>query len=628
LPLLGFALDHFGVPYVVSGRDLYGTPEVRDVFAALRLSQAPRDRHALAVLSRSPLGGLSDQALLELSDPKRGLLPIDEWEPERLSRPDDVALARLLTARLAEYLQIAPRISPRDAIHDLVTRFELASVLSQLPRGAVRLANVGRLQEIAATHGGNLAAFVRFVTRQIAIETDETEAAVFSADDDAVRLLTIHGSKGLAFPTVILADAEAVEKPQHAPVGLLRRAQNRPLLVVRHAGEDGPIVTDAQTELSTDAAARAHAERQRLSYVALTRAQHELVLALPARASGGSLAKTVLDLHGAGAFSAIAGFRELAVSQLLAAPKLQLQSSAAGLEPPSPPSEPASSAVVLGVTALSDFRICPRRFSLIELQGLPEPRRGSASQEQSDADPRLAGIAAHHVLEIWPLERWGEPPDPTELAAALEQGGLPAASEVGQKTLEGLSRFLRGPYAGRVRREAVRVERELSLTVTLSGPNQAQKTAKASARRNPNQLELFAPAPPPPSHARDPGPVPALVVKATLDLFVELRDGSLHVIDYKRARSGANVARYEPQLSLYRSVIERAFGKAPRVGLLNLLGDADEPAWLSPESFDPSALARAFLSARAHDAWPAVPEPRCRAVHCGFVTSCHFSASG
>ena len=67
LPVLGFALDHFGVPYVVSGRDLYGTPEVRDVFAALRLSQQPRDRQALAVIARSPLGGLSDQALLELS---------------------------------------------------------------------------------------------------------------------------------------------------------------------------------------------------------------------------------------------------------------------------------------------------------------------------------------------------------------------------------------------------------------------------------------------------------------------------------------------------------------------------------------------------------------------------------
>ncbi len=633
LPLLGFALDHFGVPYVVSGRDLYGTPEVRDVFAALRLSQAPRDRHALAVIARSPLGGLSDQALLELSDPKRGLLPVGDWEPTRLSRPDDVTLATLLKQRLLAFLQIAPRVSPRDAIFDVAERFELTSLLSLLPRGAVRLANVGRLQEIAATHGGNLAAFVRFITRQIALETDETEAAVFSADDDAVRLLTIHGSKGLAFPTVILADAEAVERPQSAPVGILRRAQNRPLLVVRHAGEDGPIITDTQTELSEDATARAHAERQRLSYVALTRAQHELVLALPARAGGGSLAKTVLDLHTEGAFAGIAGLRELAVSELLAAAKLQLASSAPGEDPP-PARAAQSTAVVLGVTALSDFQLCPRRFSLVQLHGLSEPQRGAAAGQAAvdpEADLRLAGIAAHHVLEVWPLERWGETPDSAELAAALEHGGLGPASKVGQQTLLGLARFLGGAYAARVRRDAVRVEREVALTVTLHGSTELARPAERLLKANPAQLNLFAqpalpvPAVAPPAATKS----PALVIKATLDLLVEFADGSLHVIDYKRTRGGrGDHARYGPQLALYRSVVERQFGKVPEVGLLHLLGDADEPEWLRPNAAEPAAIARAFLAARAQDEWPRVAEPTCRAVHCGFVASCHFSASG
>jgi ATP-dependent helicase/nuclease subunit A len=633
LPLLGFALDHFGVPYVVSGRDLYGTSEVRDVFAALRLSQAPRDRHALAVIARSPLGGLSDQALVELSDAQRGLLPVGEWPLERLSRPDDAALAALLQQRLKAFLQIAPRVSPRDAIFDVVERFELTAVLSRLPRGAVRLANVGRLQEIAATHGGNLAAFVRFVNRQIALETDETEAAVFSAEDDAVRLLTIHGSKGLAFPTVILADAEAVERPQLAPVGILRRAQNRPLLVVRHAGEDGPIITETQNELSEDATARAHAERQRLSYVALTRAQHELVLALPARASGGSLARTVLDLHAEGAFAVLGGgLSQLAVSELLAAPKLQLESHAPTEDPPPAPAQPQSTAVVLGVTALSDFQICPRRFSLVQLQGLSEPRRSplpatAAPAPVPEADPRVAGIAAHHVLELWPLDRWGEPPDPAFLAAALEQGGLAASSEIGRKTLAGLARFLSGRYAARVKREAVRVERELEITATLHGSTPATPAQKRTAKANPAQLELFAAVPSSSQVTTPDGP--ALVIKATLDLLVELEDGSLHVIDYKRTRGGGvDHARYSPQLSLYRSVVERAFGRAPQVGLLHLLGDADEPEWLSPAAADPAAIARAFLRARAHDDWPRVGAPTCRSVHCGFIASCHSDARG
>jgi ATP-dependent helicase/nuclease subunit A len=624
LPLLGFALDHFGVPYVVSGRDLYGTPEVRDVFAALRLSQMPRDRHALAVVARSPLGGLSDQALLELSDPKRGLLPIGDWAPERLTRPEDVTLAVLLKERLGEFLRLAPRLSPRDAICDVVERFELATVLHDLPRGAVRLANIGRLQEIAATHGGNLAAFVRFVLRQMALETDETEAAVFSADDDAVKLLTIHGSKGLAFPTVILGDAEAVERAATGPIGLLRRAAGKPLLVLRHSGDDGPIVTDAQNELTQDGSARAFAERQRLSYVALTRAQHELVLALPARANAGSLARTVLDLHTEGAFADIAGFQQLATSQLLAAPKLAREQQAPGSEPPRLP-EPNATGVVLGVTALSDFQLCPRRFSLLQLHALAEPRRGGGTAKpEPDADPRLAGIAAHHVLEVWPLERWGDAPDPDALAATLAEGGVSPQTAIGKKTLAGLARFLGGPYAAQVRRDAVRVERELSLTVALHGDRAAASPPKRMARRNPAQLELFAlPAAQSPGASESAGP--ALVVKATLDLLVELKDGSLHVVDYKRT-AGGDDARYAPQLSLYRSVVERQFGKTPRVGLLHLLGDADEPEWLSPAAADPAAIARAFLAARAHDRWPSVTEPTCRALHCGFIGSCHSSS--
>jgi ATP-dependent helicase/nuclease subunit A len=469
---------------------------------------------------------------------------------------------------------------------------------------------------------------VRFITRQIALETDETEAAVFSADDDAVRLLTIHGSKGLAFPTVILADAEAVERPQFAPVGILRRATSRPLLVVRHAGEDGPIVTDTQNELSEDATARAHAERQRLSYVALTRAEHELVLALPARAGAGSLAKTVLELHGEGAFDEIGGLRELAVSELLVADKLTPPTSAPGVEPPAQPSEAQSTAVVLGVTALSDFQICPRRFSLVQLQGLSEPRRGGQASAPAGEDPRLAGIAAHHVLELWPLERWGEPPDPASLAQALEQAGLRASSEVGQKTLAGISRFLGGSYAARVKREAVRVEREVALTVTLYGAKASLSAEKRPTKHNPAQLELFAAAALAPVFVPDTQKT-ALVVKATLDLLVELKDGSLHVIDYKRTRGGGgDHARYGPQLSLYRSVVERHFGKTPKVGLLHLLGDAEEPEWLAPAAAEPAAIASAFLAARAQDRWASVGEARCRSVHCGFIDSCHFSASG
>jgi hypothetical protein len=117
-------------------------------------------------------------------------------------------------------------------------------------------------------------------------------------------------------------------------------------------------------------------------------------------------------------------------------------------------------------------------------------------------------------------------------------------------------------------------------------------------------------------------------VKATLDLLVEMRDGSIHVIDYKRSRGGgADQERYAAQLALYRSVVRERFGKEARVGLLHLLGAAEEPEWLSPAELEPGALASTFLAARANDEWPSVAEPRCRSVHCGFISACHFGAS-
>ncbi|HET7545593.1 MAG TPA: UvrD-helicase domain-containing protein, partial [Polyangiaceae bacterium] len=193
LPLLELALDRLNVPFVVAGRALYATPEVRDLFAALRLQIDPGDRHALAVVARGPFGGLSDRALAELCTPRRGLDPVRDWSPSRLSDEREREALSTLQERLLEIAQIAPRLSPRDALALIADRFQLEALYSLLPRGRTRFGNVERLLEIAARQGGNLQSFVRWLQRQISNETDEAEAAVFSDEDDAVRLLTIHG---------------------------------------------------------------------------------------------------------------------------------------------------------------------------------------------------------------------------------------------------------------------------------------------------------------------------------------------------------------------------------------------------------------------------------------------------
>lgn len=613
LPLLELALDRAGVPFVVAGRALYATSEVRDLGALLRLVLDPYDRRSLATVLRSPLGGLSDRALAELSRPGRGLLPRSAWHEAELSSEDDRQRLGELSARLADLAEIGPRLSPRDVLAFAVDRFELEAVLSALPRGAARFGNVGRLLEIAARHGGGLAAFVRWLDRQMLLEVDESEAATFSEDDDAVRLLTIHASKGLSFPVTIVVDLASVEVPPRAAFALHRVDDDRPTLVIRHRGADGAVPTPSLARYSEEARLRAEAERQRLFYVALTRAEEELVLALPAlENTPRGLCATLLRLRDSGALDDCENLRTLDSAELI---DVRAEGDAA-LEPEAPvpprPEHATFQTAAIGVTALSDFALCARRFQLLHVFGVDE-LDATFSEEApaevapaTDGDARRFGSAAHRVLEHYPLERWGDPLSEDECVAALVAEGLSAEHPDTLATARGLSRFLSGEYAASVRSGASRVHRELELSlVTTHG--------EAPKRR---QLDLFAPRPAPstPRHS---------VLRATLDLVVERRDGSIDIVDYKRSRGGTS-ERYALQLYAYRRAVEQHFGaRALRTGLVALLAERVEPEWLTVRPLDLTKLVEELAERRYEGEFPGVPRPQCELGRCGFIAACH-----
>jgi len=629
LPLLELALDRLNIPFVVAGRALYATPEVRDLFAALRLQIDPGDRHALAIVARGPLGGLSDRALAELCTPRRGLDAARDWHVSRLSDPLEHAAMNTLRERLLELGQVAPRLSPRDALATIADRFQLEALYSLLPRGRTRFGNVERLMEIAARQGGNLQSFVRWLERQIDNETDEAEAAVFSDEDDAIRLLTIHGSKGLAFPTTIVLDTGAWERPNSAPIGLLR-GEHETSLVIRHVTDAGSLATPLSRRASEDSLARARAERQRLSYVALTRARSHLAIVLPAgKLRADSLAASVVAAGGR--LDEISGVTRVAAHTLFAeAPFSTTPTDSPPLAPPARPPRPRVTLATIGVTALSDFAICARRFELAHLFSIAEPRAGARVAAPSREDPRALGSAAHRVLEEFPSERWGSPVEPDEILQALAREGLDEDAESSAGTARGIAQFLAGAYARSVQRDGSRIRRELALGIPFRSvpaqPAASSPPTRARGRRvAPGQLELFALRPR--SDAPDPELLTATVVlKATLDLVIERPDGSIDVIDYKRSRGG-DEDRYSFQLAAYREAARRHYGleRAERIrtGLVHLLGDNNEPAWQTPPVFDFFELGTRLIEARFHDAWPAVAEAACREAQCGFVSACH-----
>ncbi|AUX22023.1 exodeoxyribonuclease V subunit beta [Sorangium cellulosum] len=716
LPLVELALARLEVPYVVAGRALFDAAEIRDVAALLRLLLDPRDRLALAAVLRGPVVALSDTALAILAPPGRGLtVPLlGRWPSAAAAHggraPDGVepgdapplpALARLsaadrerleaFRARFSGVRRAALRATPGEAIRAAVSAFDLDRVLAALPRAQARLGNVDRLISIARRRGGSLASFVRWLERRIRDDADEPEAAVFSPEDDAVRLTTIHASKGLDFTAVVLLDLNAEPRAAQPGLSYVPAAGDRPAaLLVRHYARRGdrparagslydaeasalgpslPISTPALQAARAEVRARERAERQRLTYVAITRARRELVLVgTAARPRSGSAWLTLkgaadaaprpapdgaadaaprpapdgaadaaprpapdgaadADVPLAATIGATLDARALLAEARPPAPGTDAYARAAPLPRAAPSPSPARAEIVrIAAASLSTFQGCARRFRLRHLLGIGEPAGegqlglfdvegppelpGEERVELEDgADPRPPGRAAHRVLQRWPRARWGEPTDAADVLARLAFEGLSSRSPDALRTAEGIARFLSGPYARRVRDQEATLVREEALVLDVEPP-----APRAGQRRG-----------------------AALALSLAIDCAVLHPGGSVDVIEYKRARPRADLAPYELRLRAAALALRRRHPDRPvRAGVL-FLGAAEEPAWLTASGpggaiaddeharfeLELARLAERLAEATGEGRFDGAPSDACRRLRCGFVRACH-----
>jgi ATP-dependent helicase/nuclease subunit A len=644
IPLVEIALSRLDVPYVVAGRALYDAPEVRDVAALLRLLLDPRDRLALATVLRGPMAALSDTALADLSPPGKGLtVPLlGRWptrptdpsapaveivDPSRLA-PDERTRLEAFRTRFAEIRRAALRLPPGEAIRATIAAFDLDRVLAALPRAEARIGNLDRLVTIARRRGGTLAAFVRWLERRIRDEADEAEAAVFSPEDDAVRLTTIHASKGLDFPVVVLVDLNAEPRADHGALGFVTTdPASPPTLVVRHYAPRGEGRALASLHTATlkaaqaDARAREQAERRRLTYVATTRARHTLALigsaSQPRPGSAlRSLAAGLTEGDLADAIAATMPAAELLATALPSPPRAPSPATTEARAHTRPQKSPTRE-VAVEASALALFRECPRRFRLRHLAGIEEPEGGGqldlfAAAEPPEpivdlpppiADdpaeaPRPLHRAAHRVLARWPIGGWGRPTDPRIVAARLAAEGLPAGDAETARLAAALARFLDGPYARAAASAAIRTAAAFTATVPLG--------ARPAGR---------------------------LLLGGTVDLRVDHPDGTVDLIEVHARRPRGDLAAHAFTLRAAALAALRARPDARvRAGVL-ALGGGPEPIFLRGGALDPEEMARfekdlatiaqRYAEARYEDRWDGVPATACRRLGCGFVAACH-----
>ncbi|WP_374364649.1 UvrD-helicase domain-containing protein [Piscinibacter sp.] len=276
LRLLAQALQRRHVPCVaVDDATLIEAPEAQDLVAVLDALVSPQHRLSLARALRSPLFDAADADLLALS---RRAGAAGDWWGALMNWPgegDALARARRL---LAAWQEAARHLPPHDLLDRIVAEGELRECLAaRVPAAqrAVALATVDAvLAQSLALDGGRYAtpyAFVRALRRRtITVPAPDLGGAV--------RLLTVHGAKGLEADVVFVMDADP--EPNRTETATLlvdwpvRLSAPRRCAFLYNENQAPAELADAMAEEQRE---RAREELNGL-YVAMTRARHTLVL--------------------------------------------------------------------------------------------------------------------------------------------------------------------------------------------------------------------------------------------------------------------------------------------------------------------------------------------------------------
>ena len=278
------ALEKRGVPHVLVGGHAFHTrPEVLALRNALTAIEWPDDELSIYATLRGPLFGVTDDMLLVHRRFAR-LAPLEAvaragGAPDAPPLPDDPD-ARPIMEEVDAALLVLGELHRRrnrrpisDTVTSLLDATRAHAGLAFWPAGEQALANALRVIELARRfEAGGALSFRAFVDHLAAAAArgDSGDATAIEEDVEGVRIMTVHGSKGLEFPVVILCDPTATAASQTVHDYVDPERQLWAFTIAGCAPDD--LTKNANLTRSRDAE-----EVVRLAYVAATRARDLLV---------------------------------------------------------------------------------------------------------------------------------------------------------------------------------------------------------------------------------------------------------------------------------------------------------------------------------------------------------------
>lgn len=282
-----------GVPVnCQSSAGYFEATEISDMLCLLKVLDNPQRDIELATVLRSPLFKVSDTELAKIkihSKTNEACCGFYDCVVEYCATGDDTKLANKLKEILAvieRWRKVARRCHLADLIWQVYRQTNFLSFVSALPSGQGRRANLLRLHERAIEFEGfassagvaSLNRFVEFVERLQESGRDWATAEPDAEAKNAVRITSIHKSKGLEFPVVFLAELNSKFNTQSYKDDCLVDADGSLGLQIIDRRANAKLSSLAHQVVAEEKYSAGLAEEMRILYVAMTRARDRLVL--------------------------------------------------------------------------------------------------------------------------------------------------------------------------------------------------------------------------------------------------------------------------------------------------------------------------------------------------------------
>jgi len=589
------ALDEVGVPWNADGgQEFFGTTEISVAIALLQVLDNPRQDVALLAALRSPLFGFTPDRLARLRTGNGGT--VYDCLTAGAGRGEEDCAAFL--ALLSELRELAAEESSHRLLRYIYGKLDVPAVFAALPDGQRRRANLMALYDEACRFedGGHrgLMAFLLHLSR---MAENGVPVPVPKSGMGGVRILSIHKSKGLEFPVVLVCGLDRQ----------FNEADTKSTILFHPDLGLGPKRTDRArglryTTIARDAVAlrlrrQLRAEEMRLLYVAMTRAEHKLLLFCAVNGRGGQLSSLAGQAQCPPPPRQMSGARSMA--DWVLSPVLCRRDSTplwAGLDA-SRPVPPADEGCPWDIHLLSGAEFqraqgsggsAPQTRDAAQLpEGLVErlswryPHMASAGIPSKLTATQLKGRqkdaeAAENGAELHPAA-----PQATRLQPPVFEGRRPLSPAQRGTALHMVMQYLNYDRTGSLEEIAGEVARLVAgqyitpqqgdavnptdilaffrseLGLRLRGSAQVEREFKFS---------LLAPAS---DYYPEAGPGEEVLLQGVVDCWFMEKDGTATVVDFKTDRvTEETLARrardYRPQLDAYTRALSQAAGVAVR----------------------------------------------------------------